>query len=409
MQSPHDALKKLLREHGEREKPIAFAGRDALINEILAVAKDMSNGPLKGETFVISGAPGCGKTALLAEISDRSSLPCILCAEVPGDGKTDLIWGQLTEHLTGMPLEQQRSESHESYKSEGGLNIGTKVSVGQTRGKTARPLNIDSCAAITTLAKNGCKTPVIVCIDEVQNIQSNTRAAMLVRELHTQSDAPVLLVCTGLSNSKHRLDEAGISRNTLKHEVGLGGLEKSESEKAIENSLEKIAEIAKVDPDKLIYLLKENIAEACDNWPRHITCYLHGVCEALLERDPPSLVDFDLANALDRGHGFRDQYYQDRLNASKVPARILHNLYQLMSKSNLSEYECADFLYGEVERSDSRSLKERFPRTEVVFQQALRAGVITLNDLGECEVPPIPSLVRYVNEKADSEMATHVP
>ena len=53
--------------------------------------------------------------------------------------------------------------------------------------------------------RSGAETPVVVCIDEIQNIEQDSPANALVRHLHTQDVAPVLLVCAGLANALERL------------------------------------------------------------------------------------------------------------------------------------------------------------------------------------------------------------
>lgn len=180
--------------------------------------------------------------------------------------------------------------THEAVSVGGGIAVGVTGTASRTEATTLPPLDIDSCAEIKELANGRFKGPVIVCIDEIQDIQKNTRAAEFVRELHTQFDAPVLLVCAGLSNSERRLRDVGLSqRLSRRHVVQLGLLQPEEALEAAQESLKVIAKTAGVSANELVDMFAKDIAVASDNWPRHLTCYLHGVCEALDKQDRPSL------------------------------------------------------------------------------------------------------------------------
>lgn len=87
MSEIRNQLTKPVRVHGEREKPLAFAGRQDIIRSVLEATEVMLDGPIRGQTFVISGAPGAGKTALLSKISEQEGFRCTHFEEVPTDNQ----------------------------------------------------------------------------------------------------------------------------------------------------------------------------------------------------------------------------------------------------------------------------------------------------------------------------------
>lgn len=403
MSRAHDRLRALLREHGEREEPFAFAGRSELITEMIEVANIMAGRPLKGQTFVISGAPGAGKTTILNELSKRAGLPSLVYNKVPPDSDMPNVWNELASILTGLSLDEIRSIRHDQLQLNLGMSVGIQAGGTATKETVVEPALVTSCRRIKELTDKPLRKPVIVCVDEIQNIREGSSAADFIEELHTQSDIPVLLVCAGLSDSKQRLNEIGVSRSTLKHDTSLSALKPTESREIAEASLKKIAEVAEVESGALIGMFKQGIAEASDNWPRHLTCYLEGVCEALLERDPPSIENLDQRQVLEYGDSLRQRYYQNRLTASELPASLLNDLYERIQSNSLSERECVNIMAEAIVHSNDAHLKESFTGGKHAFEQALRSGVLTLSEDGLCEIP-IPSLGSFIGDRATVEL-----
>lgn len=400
-QDPRQDLKRLLHTHGERSAPIVFAGRQAIIRDVLERVDSMVDQPTPGQTFIVSGAPGAGKPSLLTELSKRSAGPCILRGEVPNDETVPLVWNMLAEKLTGIPLKSLMSTRHEERRGEAGVDTLVKAGTGFSKGVSQPPLPIASCKHIRALSDEQFKTPVILCIDEIQNIAQGSKASELIRELHTQSIAPLLLVCAGLSNSGRRLRDIGLSRPMRSNVISLGTLEPQETLFASRESLRVIGETADIESGALVSAFGEQIAIASDNWPRHLACYLNAVCEALIEQSTPDFSRLDQSAVIERGHVLRREYYEERLAASELPAHILAGLYGKVHDSSLSSNECADVLEAEIERGGSATLKRRFATGEDALDQSLRAGVLALNENNACEIP-IPSLKAFVFERARS-------
>ncbi len=412
MKNVHQALKRLVQDHEERARPIAFAGRNEMINAIQdavdRMAEKLASGSARfegspGGTFVIHGPPGAGKTALVSEIAGRLNCPCMTYREVPDENDVQDLWNELSTTLTGLPLDEIRGIRYRERYGAAGVNAIAKGEAGYKEGLSLDPIPIASCKQIRRLSDSPFRTPVLVCIDEIQNIEQGSAANDLVRDLHTQDVAPVLLVCAGLSNSKEHLHNIGISRLTLSRVMALGSLFPEEAQAAALNALRVIADKGVAHSEGVCDSLAKQLAIASDNWPRHLTCYLHGVCRALLGQERPSFGVLDEEDVLRRGHQLRQAYYEDRLVASGLPAGTLAIVYNRIKQGEMSRDSCAGVLINAIRNDASDQgtiLRERFPSSDAVIHRALRSGVLTANEKNNCEIP-IPSFAAFVLERAN--------
>ncbi|MCY4041203.1 MAG: hypothetical protein OXF72_08095, partial [Gammaproteobacteria bacterium] len=69
----HEKLKRLIADHGERKPPIAFGGRENIIGSICEISQYLFDTErfLGGDTFIVGGPPGSGKTSLVHEVIKR--------------------------------------------------------------------------------------------------------------------------------------------------------------------------------------------------------------------------------------------------------------------------------------------------------------------------------------------------
>lgn len=256
------------------------------------------------------------------------------------------------------------------------------------------------------------KKAVAVCVDEAQNIRPESKASDLANTLHTQSTLPILLVCAGLSNTRDRLLDIGISRPASRHVIPLKALSRAETLSAARQALEVIVNTGVRAGDAALNSLAERIAVAADRWPRHLTCYLQGACEALLEQPTPRLDDLDQEKVIEKGSVLRDAYYKDRCSTSNLPAEIINGLYERLSDSRpLTKAGCASLLKAAVDSFEGEEkvfLQERFVSSDELLAQSLKAGIVTINEDECCEIP-IPSMAGYVRARvAQAETPGHL-
>ena len=66
------------------------------------------------------------------------------------------------------------------------------------------------------------------------------------------------------------------------------------------------------------------------------------------------------------------------------------------------DVSCIGFLAKAIREQqglEGEGLRDRFKSGEVAFEQALRAGVLTLNENDECEIP-MPSMAKFIGQLA---------
>ncbi len=404
--SVHRRLTEFMLRHDEKESPIAFVGREQILASINAVAGILKPPLPKAKTFVIQGAPGAGKTSLVFESSKRLKqfgVRSAVCANPSGDGEVEELLLDTAAELTGVDREGLlRSHKKEFAGAVSVDGLGT-VSGSYARENTERMLG--TIHNIIRLTNKPAKNPVVVFIDEAQNVREGSIAAAFINTLHGQSRYPLLLVCTGLANTYDQLEKIGLTRPVDDHVFPLGALAKEETMSAAQQSLEAIVLLGVKGSTPSLHALAKEIAVASDNWPRHLTCYLQGVCKTLLTQPMPTFSALNVGEALERGNGLRENYYRRRLQSSGLPPAIVASLYRRLREARISRKEAAGILENSIQTESSEAgliLRRDFPTGNEAIEQALRSGIVTINEHGSCTVP-IPSMEGFVIEKACEE------
>ena len=409
----HGKLRRLIADHGERKPPIAFGGRESIIGSICEISQYLFDAErfLGGDTFIVGGPPGSGKTSLVHEVikrlagktAGRRPVQTVFCADPSVDGAYQKLLWDLASALTGTD-KQKLAGSQESFFG-GEASVEGVGSVKGEYGRQTKTPDARSLYHAIALTKKPANQPVVVSIDEAQNVEERSSIGKLIKALHTQNELPMLLVCAGLANTKDKLHELKlVSRATLKHYFPLGLLEQEETIQTAKDALDVICDRTGVKrtSERERNYFAERIAAASDNWPRHLTGYLIALCEKLAEQDKPSLAGFGLAEAIKTGNEYRQAYYQERLNTSKIPIRVLAALYRAISAERLSQLACEDTLEEMIARYQDKgatSLKRRFPTGEAAFEWVRRLGLVTTDGPDETCRVPIPSMAAFVEEK----------
>ena len=200
----------------ERSDPLVFAGREQTIAETVGRTEVLPPTGEWGNTVLIEGAPGAGKTALLREVARRleaSGTTTIVQPDVPQADDVEAIYAELAAALAGAPPNLARTTETKTRN----LSVGpAALRGGSTSGASLAPPRITSPRAVAALRGDRpwrSADKAVVFIDEVQNVARDSPAAELLSALHTQQSIPVLLVCAGVVEQQ---GGAG-ARRTLAH------------------------------------------------------------------------------------------------------------------------------------------------------------------------------------------------
>ena len=363
----------------DRQDPPAFVGRRDILQQI---ADDLQNrlsswrrgadDAWRGGTWLVQGAPGAGKTALLAELRKNvvlSTVPVAPDTPSEDDAGADFVvvsrrklkaWASpplpavspvapeshspvrtcelhvrdlhdpswchqvLAEVLwpgTGKALGARITSTGEAALQVPGLRAGRSVAT-DSPGMTWRGVLLAARAQPERLH------PVVLLIDEVQNVSGGREgpAAGVLQWLHEATDnLPVLPVYGGLAWSEEHLDGLGVSRLSNNGRVDtLGSLTVEERAEAVQRFVlspkYRIRTAGMEDP--LIAQWAAAIAEECSGWPQHLHVSLWALARELLRED----VGRELARAQPEraaadAEKAREDYYNKRLGNSRLDGR----------------------------------------------------------------------------------------
>ncbi len=107
-----------------------------------------------------------------------------------------------------------------------------------------------------------------------------------------------------------------------------------------------------------------------------------------------------LNDAIAIGHRQRDEYYEDRLAASRTPLEIVAALHRLMAAdSGARESDACRAIGSAARQLDPVTRKEWDTRFDAqpgkCFESLLRAGIVSLDSMYRC-TSPVPSFSRYI-------------
>lgn len=261
-------------------------------------------------TQILQGAPGAGKTSVLAKLQEQcaadeqNSAPRVVIVS------SENIIGGLPQVLTLIRAAGELSSSKwKNLIARVGLNLTANsfgdisASVGWKMNAPDIPTTLDQLAAISPSRR--WKIPVIVAVDEAQNLsgERDTDHARFLQSIHNASTGLSLtLVLAGLSDTKNRAQLIGLTRGVTTH--NLHCLSISDRNDLV------IAFCGKFGVDVRGYEPKlEALAESTEGWPRHLHFTLQALGKELL-RVNGSVPDVQWSDvALTAGQS-RVTYYQ---------------------------------------------------------------------------------------------------
>ena len=421
----------------DRDDPPFFIGRGDITSDVQYHMREAASlpKPKRGETLVIQGIPGVGKTTLKAWLAASLSGREVQGAD--GVKRTVLAASVMPNALSKHPnalcrsitksmrqelahCERAQSALRRRVNDAGAMAILMKTGMGEfdvgesVQGVTSESTH-DVCFGV--YAANGLwpqRTAILLLLDEAQNLDDTTETRACLNFLHEQSnsDVRILPVFFGLPNTRQRLAELGLSRLEGDAVTNVGLLEKGEGEAMIgatfdlagltwDNSewrgILQRGKFTQDDWEKCRDGLVQQVAKDACEFPQHLIRGLKAVGSALGERVPGlKLCDWSvvMGNVNSRHKTGREQYYEDRLeNVSEHLAALGAMAHLLGTDGELSADDAADVL--------SLGRKTPYDEDEGIRQVDLLAakGLLTPCGNNELSGSPIPSMVKHLQDK----------
>ncbi len=392
-----DGLQDFVRK-GEKSPPPVFVGRENVIGDIQRAAADAWRpGPRHGQpgaTRVLRGAPGAGKSSILAELEARS-----LTAERAEDAPRVLTVSsqRLKEDLPSVlaavasagripPKEWVSTISRLAGKLSGSIGYAG-VSIGLARTAEEAPANLYGLEKAIPPEEWGA--PVMVAVDEAQNLPPGPHSppAIFLRGIHdADTGLPLTLVLAGLGDTAHRAKELGLTRGLTLHEVG--PLTEGESRNLMAGFCQHFGIDESAGREQLWEL-----AAPAEGWPRHLHFTLQALGrEAIAADGDLRLADWDRAEA--EAADSRLRYYHDQCSPAMADAAPLVALVMTELNKQWSRFEVKRYLKAMTEANPDIALPDGMD-VNGFYDHLLHQGAIQERPDGSVH-SPIPSFRTFL-------------
>ena len=343
-----------------------FHGRKTILdgfNGLLQYASQKTWGTI----FLVQGAPGAGKSALLYECEKHARARKWEVADI-GVGS---LWNpyKLLDSL-GLGDNYKPTEKSTQFGAKNVLGRGYKSTRPQT--------------TVKNILNDGNK-PLLLILDEAQVLgkegvpPTNQRsdAVEVLEAIHNgKLDRPVILLVAGLGTTADAFGSFGISRFNRGCLVELGVLDKEAERAVIQDWLKKDG-----GAEGNLTPWIDAIAQESHGWPQQILSFMEPAVKRL-DADNGIMTAVGLDAVLLAGHELQSEYYEQRAHDFSRKQRC--SLAKLIVSDPLGEWLDEEFIL--------ESLTQEYgpEKASELFQQALHHGILHKRR-GRYAVP-IPSM-----------------
>jgi hypothetical protein len=343
-----------------------FHGRKQILRDFREIATRATQGK-SGTTFLIQGAPGAGKTALLAECEKLAQKSEWETAEISSAALWDL------DEL------QQSLKLRRTWKvGDGSARVGVS-------GIGGAEINAERSSQTVKNLLRGGKKPLLLALDEAQILgkedlipsdQVHTVVDVLNSIHNGKLDRSVILIAAGLGTTADAFGSLGISRFAKRCLVELGALDK-EAERAV--LYDWLTKEGKAKGETTAWI--DAIAQEAHGWPQHILSYVEAALHQL-HVDKRVMTAEGLTAVLNAGRSGRTAYYEQR-------ARGFDEEYRQSFAKLFVDIPLGGSITGSAIRSPLTQ-EYGLDEAKMLFRRAVEKGII--DERSGRYVIPIPSM-----------------
>ncbi len=388
-----------------------FRGRDAEYGVYRSAVTSLGEGILGGGTMIFQGAPGAGKSALMAECMEavrRHSTPeapwvavairpetlnsavdvmmlLVEAASAESERLSKTVPGTATGKLEGLVEIGRKLYGELSERGIGvaGVSVGGRPTAG-SGGETHVPAERVFRDAAPLLGD----FHLVVLVDEAQNTPASDKTKGVMGCLHDPpAGIPLVAAFFGLSDTQQVLRECGLSRFADERVVTLERLPTGDAASAIRSAFDAYGFTGRPE-DREAWV--NELAGLSQGWPQHINRVT--VAAARVIRDNGGRIyGAILEQALESGRKRKDVYYAGRLAAGSSRAWVYRGL-ALAAEGNDDQlsYDRIESLTEEVRGKAGQSMDD-------FLTNALHAGLLAPSrDMPDHYRIPIPSFGDYL-------------
>ena len=411
-------LKTFVARHTDGSRPQFFAGRRKIIANIedaCSLSWEYHSAGYSQLGLAIRhlyGAPGAGKTSTLVHLQDewaqgfyitknsdgtkrKEPAPAMLysgCGGVLDSIETFCIrLVELVEPAIGDDKLTAICETIRAIASREGLLVQD-----QTESEKAEELAV-ALAGLAVVAKvlprDRWKRPVVIGVDEVQNLHGNKHSPVgrLLQQLHAdKQDLPVILVLAGRSDSVTRVQKLGLSRLSRGHICSLDGLDRQE----VEELKQEFCSYFQISLGKQ-EIQFDHMLSATHGWPYHIQNFLFSFAKHYIDAEG-DIENVDFSQVELESLRLRTDYFYDRLSDEIRESMILLSSVMKKLTSPLASSNVIDIIEQKSKLAKYRT--EKLPRgmtPEDYFDHLRHCGVLEQSKRYSVTCP-IPSFRQFL-------------
>ena len=390
----------------DRQESPFFAGRVAEIEDIegacaSALSAARAGRLPRGETRLLQGAPGAGKTALLAHLqqkwAEEEDAPAAAELHVDVLDSERTLALKIVEALdrnlpaiAGGDLAAGREAEFRTSRTtdiEGGGGIFSVVSGRVRRSTATEPLDPSLDAIRRLHPPHEWRRPLCLMFDEAQRIGTHQISALEKLHLGT-CGIPVVPVLAGLADTQDVLRRHRLSRIYDLGIWNLGPLSAGDAARSVEMFLDGF----RIDRAVAGFDWPSELAARSDGWPQHLHTAMQALAHGLLEADG-RLADVDAVAVLREARARRENSYWARVSPAMSRARgLVAEVMKSLPEGGLADDNMLD-LIDETAEDPSGPRAVRLPEgmTSTGFlDHLIEIGALQSDGRGRL-VCPIPS------------------
>ena len=360
-----------------------FHGREEIIDTFNSALRFYQS-KNRGTTFLIQGAPGAGKTALLD----------VLVHQAKPKGWT-VVEIAVEDLYTPASMAQSLGTTY-TIDKEYALQVGVQFLGGGLVGRVA-----GHASSREILRHLTPETGLILVLDEAQHLCNllnppdvKISTTSTLNAIHNgKLGKPVMLLAAGLGTTSSAFKSLGISRFMRKCRVPLGCLSQESTCAVIRDFL--IEESGCEPPPRWI----EAIAECTHGWPQHIISYADPAADYLASHRV--LRDEGLQSVLQQGRAEQLEYYDER--AEGIDEDHRRAFARALMDVPLGETTTRPPIMSSLKLS-GLTQKE----ADDLFIRALDQGIIDQRKRGRYGIP-IPSLQNWLTDEYVTDKSQDIP
>ncbi|MCY4288166.1 MAG: ATP-binding protein [Aestuariivita sp.] len=408
-----DKLNEFILQRAKSHPPV-FAGRREILKEIAELSNlaFRQKAAIPGNTHIIYGAPGAGKSSILRELELRGQTNdwpgTIYCSNVE-------IEDHLPDVLKSILLAAEATEQNwQVLVQRFGSNLGQRIGEIQAFGfgidvekmlHRTWPNNLHELREVTPATN--WKRPVIIAVDEAQRLgnEVNPSTARFLQAIHDAEylRLPITLVLAGLSDTKECAREMGLT-NTV-YDCSIGCFTPKEQREVIEGFCRHFGIEVGAQEEKLYTYFAPT-----DGWPRHMYWAQKALAMQLILPEVGGCLN-RLSNwqtVEDLRDQYRIRYYKDRTsNEMKESRKLLGGILSYVSEAERKNDKLfiADIydILEEITRTN-QGAAWRLPESHTArsyVSHLIHQGALQEDSQSETLVCPIPNFQSHLIAQAN--------